>query len=205
MSETEPLVERVYALLKEDVWSGFVSEHVRLDFAELALRYEVSTTPVREAAMRLLGEGLLELHPKGGLRPVHARESDLRGLLELHAQLAALALRWKTGAAFAIGDPAGAGSHDRARQFFIALARATGNDQFVRVVEQLEDRLERYRRLDDRLLPEVEAEGAALERALSSPALLRRLLRRYHRRRQAIVAHSIVLAATEDVDSQGRE
>jgi DNA-binding GntR family transcriptional regulator len=201
MTETEPLSERVYALLKDDVSSGIVSDHVRLDFAELAARYEVSTTPVREAAMRLLGEGLIETHPRGGLRPIPMRESELRALIELHGQVTTLALRWSGGAATAI-DAASSG-YGRARRFFVDLARATGNDQFVRVMEQLEDRLERYRRLEHRLLPDSEAELASLEEAVSSPPLLRRLLRRYHRRRQAIVVHAIMLAATEDVDLQG--
>lgn len=203
MSETEPLGERVYALLKDDVSSGIISEHVRLDFAELAARYDVSTTPVREAAMRLLGEGLLDIHPRGGLRPIPMKESDLRALIDLHAQIAALALRWNTGGSITTSGPATERDHGRARRFFVGLARITGNGHLVRVVEQLEDRLERYRRLEDRLLPDNQAELKALERAISSPLLLRRLMRRYHRRRRAAVVHAIMLAASDDVDTDG--
>lgn len=199
MSETDTLGERVYARLKADVSSGYLSVHVRLDFAELALRYNVSTTPIREAAMRLLGEGLLELHPKGGLRPVHISAIDLNALLELHGRLAALALRWTRGAAITLSDIGDASIGERARWFFFDLARSTGNEEFVRVMARLEDRLERYRRLDDRLFPDVETELAELECAAASPALLARLLRRYHKRRQAMAPRSILLAATEEV------
>lgn len=198
MSESDSLGERVYAQLKEDVSSGFLSVHVRLDFAELAARYEVSTTPIREAAMRLFGEGLLELHPKGGLRPVHVSEADLIALLDLHARLTGMALRWSGGARIAVSARDELGANHRSRQFFADLAHTTGNTEFVRVMARLDDRLDRYQRLDERLLPDAAAEIAAIERAAVSPALLGRLLRRYHKRRLGIASRSIVLALSAD-------
>src|SRR5690242_18900040 len=94
MNDADGLKERIYVRLKNDVSRGVLSVHLRLDYAELAERYEVSTTPVREAAMRLFGEGLLDVHPKGGLRPSPATVAELAAMLDLHAQLTAVALRW---------------------------------------------------------------------------------------------------------------
>lgn len=198
MSDPDTISERVYAQLKEDVASGFLSVHVRLDFAELASRYEVSTTPVREAAMRLLGEGLLDLHPKGGLRPAPVGEADLIALIDLHERLIALALRWGRGAYIDMSPEGAAGPPDRARQVFSALAKATGNAEFVRVMARLDDRLDRYRRLEAQLLRDSADELAAIERAAASPALLGRLLRRYHRRRRSIASRVILLALSAD-------
>jgi DNA-binding FadR family transcriptional regulator len=197
MSDPDTISERVYALLKEDVASGFLSIHVRLDFAELASRYDVSTTPVREAAMRLLGEGLLDLHPKAGLRPAPVGEADLIALIDLHERLSALALRWTRGADIDLSSE-GAPGPDRTRQVFSALAQATGNAEFVRVMARLDDRLDRYRRLEAQLLRDSADELAAIERAAASPALLGRLLRRYHRRRRSIAARVILLALSAD-------
>lgn len=198
MSDPDTIGERIYARLKEDVASGLLSVHVRLDFAELAARYDVSTTPVREAAMRLLGEELLELYPKGGLRPAPVSETDLTGLLDLHARLTALALRWSRGADIDLSRHSATETAARTRQFFAALAHATGNAEFVRLMSRLDDRLDRYRRLEERLLPDVAEELAGLERAAASPALLGRLLRRYHKRRQSIAARSILLTLAAD-------
>jgi DNA-binding FadR family transcriptional regulator len=195
MSDTDPLGERIYVRLKEDVTNGHIMMHERLDFAELSQRYAVSTTPVREAAMRLLGEGLLEPHPKGGLRPIHLTPADLAAGLELHGQLAALALRWTREEPMATGDvPLERGR--RGQLFFIDLARRTGNAELIRIVQQIEDRLARFARFDDRLLTGVDEEITGLWTA--SRDRLRLLLRRYHRRRLAIVERSIALAAIEE-------
>ncbi|MGN6620301.1 MAG: GntR family transcriptional regulator [Sphingomonas sp.] len=198
MSDPDTISERVYLRLKEDVASGYLSVHVRLDFAELASRYDVSTTPVREAAMRLLGEDLLDLHPKGGLRPAPVGETDLVALIDLHERLTALALRWSRGADIDLPPEGAAGAPERARQFFAALARATGNAEFVRVMARIDDRLDRYRRLEAQLLPDAADEVAAIERAAALPALLGRLLRRYHRRRRSIASRVILLALSAD-------
>lgn len=198
MNDPDTISERVYAELKEDVASGFLSVYVRLDFAELASRYDVSTTPVREAAMRLLGEGLLDLHPKGGLRPAPVGEKDLVALIDLHERLTALALRWARGADVDMSPEDAAGTPGRAREVFSALAQATGNAEFVRMMARLDDRLDRYRRLEPQLLPDSADELAAIERAAASPALLGRLLRRYHRRRRSIASRVILLALSND-------
>ncbi|MGN6279014.1 MAG: GntR family transcriptional regulator [Sphingomonas sp.] len=196
MSDPDSLGERIYARLKQDVSRGILSVHLRLDFAELAERYEVSTTPVREAAMRLWGEGLLEPHPRGGLRPCPVSAADLVAKIELHAGLTALALRWSRATP---PEPASSGEDnvERARLMFDALARSTGNPEVVRVLGSLDERLERFRRLDDDLLPDVGAELAAMADAAPFPAQFARLLRRYHKRRLRIAAQAALLAASQ--------
>ncbi|MBT0768788.1 GntR family transcriptional regulator [Kineosporia sp. J2-2] len=60
MVATAPLRERVYQWLRDDILSGRLSPREQISEAKLARRYLVSRTPVREAAARLLSEGLLE-------------------------------------------------------------------------------------------------------------------------------------------------
>lgn len=201
MRETGSAGDRTYRRLKADLMNGHLSTHLRLELTELAQRYEVSTTPVREAAMRLHGEGLLELHPKGGLRPAYMREIDIAALFELHGRLATLALRWPgRGPVGALA--ADEGSDNRTRRFFTALAQATGNAELVRTMARLGDRLERYRRLDARLLTDVDAEIADLVAAGSTPGRLGSLLRRYHKRRQALAPRYILLEAATEATSR---
>jgi DNA-binding GntR family transcriptional regulator len=60
--------EAVYETLRAAILEGALApgEHLRQD--EVAARWEVSSTPVREAFRRLESEGLVELVPHRGVR-----------------------------------------------------------------------------------------------------------------------------------------
>ncbi|ACR10886.1 transcriptional regulator, GntR family [Teredinibacter turnerae T7901] len=64
------LSDQVYGLLKEDLVGDVFSPGQRLVEVDLAKRYGVSRTPVREAMARLSREGLLESHERGYLCPL---------------------------------------------------------------------------------------------------------------------------------------
>ena len=50
---------------------------------EIALRLNMSRTPVREALLRLQGEGLVELKPRRGVRVLPIAPSDMREIYQL--------------------------------------------------------------------------------------------------------------------------
>lgn len=75
----EPLPRRVYAALRTKLLDGTLPPGSRLDYKQLAIELEVSTTPVREAVTQLASEGFVELVPRLGalvrsLNQVSARE-----------------------------------------------------------------------------------------------------------------------------------
>ena len=186
---------RVYEDLRTAVLAGSFTDPARLDFAELAIAFGVSTTPVREAAMRLLGEGLLELHPKGGARPLRLSEFALRSLLDVHATIilgslgkpgapARLESAWRTAT----------DNEQRSRTIFGELASWAGNPELGVIVTRLSDRLAPYRLREDRVLGDSQRELGALRAAYGDPGMLRRLIRAYHRRRMAKAASLVWVA-----------
>jgi DNA-binding GntR family transcriptional regulator len=83
--------QAVVASLLGDVFEGRLRAGQHLVTQELATRYGVSHTPVREALIALAGLGVIDLHPNRGavVRAVSPRDvrelCDVRGLLECEA------------------------------------------------------------------------------------------------------------------------
>lgn len=196
MSEGSGTGERIYGLLKAAVLAGSLNPHVRLDFVELAEQFGASTTPVREAVMRLIGEGLLEPHSRSGARPSLASEVRLRTLLDLHAKLLLAAVDWAVSTDL-LEDAAEPSHEQRTRRLFRDLARQAGNPEFTDVVERLADRLAPFRHREARLIADASAELTTLRAAASAPVQLRRLLRAYHRRRTVLVPQLVWMTNTD--------
>ena len=81
----------VAASLREDIVSGQLESGTRLRQVELARRFGVSTTPVREALAALQSEGLVRLHPQRGAVVFVPTVEGLREHYEIRAALEALA------------------------------------------------------------------------------------------------------------------
>jgi len=64
------LRDQVYDLIKDDLKSGTFAPNKRLFEVELAEKYGVSRTPVREALFQLVGDGLLVSQERGYTLPV---------------------------------------------------------------------------------------------------------------------------------------
>lgn len=193
--------ERVHTQLKAAIMAGAVSMHARLDIANLAQQFAVSTTPVREAAMRLWGEQLLEVHPKGGLRAVMVTEARLRGLLDLNERLAAAAVA-SAVATQLDARSAATSAEGRSRAIFRTIAARTGNATLVAFIEGMSDRLAVFRSREPEILDDLGGELDLLDAVLDDPARLRRELRRYHRRRLAH-APELVWATTANSAADG--
>jgi DNA-binding GntR family transcriptional regulator len=83
--------EKAYAYLRENILTDPEMQGRFLNEQELAAEIGVSRTPVREALLLLVSDGLVELIPQRGayVPPVTGREiselMELRGVLESHA------------------------------------------------------------------------------------------------------------------------
>src|ERR687893_1918625 len=89
--------ERAYRHLRETVLIDPAVQGTFLNEVDLAQDIGVSRTPVREALLLLVAEGLVEMVPKRGayVPPLSGRQikelMELRGLLERHAAAVTLA------------------------------------------------------------------------------------------------------------------
>ncbi|MGO9449602.1 MAG: GntR family transcriptional regulator [Candidatus Binataceae bacterium] len=95
MMETAPQTRSdwVYELLKHAIVSGELPPGARLVAAELAQRWAISPTPLREAFQRLEGLGLVELCSQRGARVAPASVADAEEIYELRLLLEPWALR----------------------------------------------------------------------------------------------------------------
>jgi DNA-binding GntR family transcriptional regulator len=144
------VADLAYERIRGLVLSGELAPGTRLGQVELAERLGISRTPVREALRRLGGEGLVEGHSNHGFRVADLgldavlRRLEVRAILE--PGIAALAAGRRTARDLdlmreTIADEEeardGIEAHDASRRFHIALARASGNEELVRVIESL--------------------------------------------------------------------
>ena len=151
--------DQVYVYAKRAILTRRYAPNDLITEGELAAATGVSRTPVREALLRLQGEGLVRLLPKRGALVVAvsaaeaANSMELRRLFELHAiraavsrphaslvaRLAAEMEHMRT--ALEDGDIFGYVSADRA--FHKAIIDATGNSVLAEFYDSLRDRLVR--------------------------------------------------------------
>ncbi|QNG43878.1 MULTISPECIES: GntR family transcriptional regulator [Sphingobium] len=189
-----PLQERVYRALKEDYAAGLFIPGRRLDLQEIADRYHSSKTPAREALCRLMGEGLIEPHPDGGLRlPNYSGQRlvqlyawNMSLLMSLVHEVRLSVLRHaielaspRTLQSTPVGISHAVGS------LFLSLATATGNEFAIATVGNLNERLHYVR------IGEIHDIGDAAKevRTLTNISVrdlqksMRRRLESYHMRR----------------------
>ncbi len=94
--------DRIRLALEDEILSGRLPPGSAIDEKALALRFEASRTPVREALLVLAAQGLIHIAPRSGIfvRRATAGEliATLETLCELEAALARLAARRATPA-----------------------------------------------------------------------------------------------------------
>lgn len=144
------MVDLAYERIRDLILSGEIPPCARLGQVELAERFGISRTPVREALRRLAGEGLVDPLANRGFRVANLgldavmRRLEVRAILE--PAIARLAAERRDehdleqlGGAITREERAkdGITAHDASRDFHVALARATGNEELVRVLESL--------------------------------------------------------------------
>ena len=84
--------EAVAGRLREEIQRGDLPPGTRLRQSEVAARFAVSTTPVREAFAWLQAHGLVRIDPHRGAIVFHPTKNDARELYEIRLTLEALAI-----------------------------------------------------------------------------------------------------------------
>lgn len=79
--------ERAAGAVREMILHGELPAGARLGEVELAERFGVSRTPIREALTRLAAEGLVELAPNRGARVSSWSVAELEGVFDLRSAL----------------------------------------------------------------------------------------------------------------------
>jgi len=156
--------ENAYRKLKDAIVRGEMAAGMQAMEPELALRFGMSRTPVREALVRLEQEGFVELTPRRGMRVAPLSPRDIREITEVLACLeveaaerlasrrctpAELAAFEETiaamDAALQAQDPEGWNAADY--RFHTMLIESCGNRHLIETAKQYLERAHRFRAL----------------------------------------------------------
>jgi DNA-binding GntR family transcriptional regulator len=168
------VTEEVLDRLRELLLNGVLRPGTRIDQAELAVSFGVSTVPVREALLRLQSAGLVEVVPHRG---VFVSEVSVEELLDIYTtrelleeQAARLAIPNLTAAdvatlgslAKAMQGAAGKGQLDELlslnREFHFTIYRAAKRRHLLQLIDQLWDLSTRYAHLQVHTVPDRASE-----------------------------------------------
>ncbi len=161
------LTDKVYNLLRTEILTCALEPGRELSEAELAQRFDVSKTPVREALATLRSEGFVRTFPRRGYQVVPITFGDMSELFDLRTILEAgaaeLACARITDAELDHLQKLADVVYDRAEQpslqrfihanrdFHAAIAKASGNERLQVLITRQIDELERFFYLGARL------------------------------------------------------
>jgi DNA-binding GntR family transcriptional regulator len=91
----EPASDRAYRAVLDAVASAATPPGELITEGEVAERLGMSRTPVREAFLRLAGEGVLQLYPKRGAVVSPMTDREVRHLLDTRLMFETTAVRWR--------------------------------------------------------------------------------------------------------------
>jgi DNA-binding GntR family transcriptional regulator len=183
---TPSAADRVYAQVKRDILGGALPGGSLVTEGGLAEVAGVSRTPVREALLRLEGEGLVRLYPKKGALVVPPSVDDARDVLEARVVIEEWAARavWSRRADLlpaleaelegmratrTSGDVERLVEHDR--RFHEILVTAAGNAVLTRTYQGLRDRQLTI------LAAQFRRDGDRIDRAVTNHVRLLEILR----------------------------
>jgi DNA-binding GntR family transcriptional regulator len=89
----DTLSERAAALVEADIVAGAFAPGARLAIAELAGRYHIGATPIREGLSRLVARGLIVAIGQRGFRVSEVSRDDLEDITRLRSLVECEALR----------------------------------------------------------------------------------------------------------------
>jgi DNA-binding GntR family transcriptional regulator len=186
MTPTPSAADRVYGQVKRDILAGSLPGGAFVTEGGLAGTAGVSRTPVREALLRLEGEGLVRLYPKKGALVVPLSVDDARDVLEARVVIEEWAARavWPRRASLLpaletelermrdtleSGDVGRLVEHDR--RFHEIVVEAAGNAILTRTYQGLRDRQLTI------LAAAFRTDGDRIERAVANHERLVEILR----------------------------
>jgi DNA-binding GntR family transcriptional regulator len=165
----ETQAERAAALVEADIVSGALAPGVRLGIAEMAARFGVGATPLREALSRLVARGLVDAIGQRGFRVAGISREDLADIVLIRTMIEREALKlsmerggagWEAEILAALhrlrryvttnmqglkeGEPEFDALH---KAFHVALISACGSPRMLAAQSNLYDQAYRYRRV----------------------------------------------------------
>jgi len=149
--------ERAYHWTRGRILDATFAPSTMITEGEIADLVGVSRTPVREAFLRLAGEGFLRLYPKRGAMVVPVTEADMREVIEArllvepwaaaiaaarpdHADLASALGQHVDALGAAARRDDGAAYQEADRAFHVAIVEATDNRLVAEFYRGLRDR-----------------------------------------------------------------
>lgn len=151
------MTNQIYDTLRQEVLECTLPPGAQLREKELASRFEVSKSPVREALQHLVREGLIVVLPRVGYRVSSVSASDARELFVFrrHMELACLEESARHADREGLARLDGFRSFDGSGEAFIAynrafhraLAECCGNARMARATADLIDEMDRPVRL----------------------------------------------------------
>lgn len=162
--QTNALGEQIYLRIKQEIFDFYLLPHDRFTETQIAERYQVSRTPVRDALYRLQREGYLKVEFRRGwmVKPLDFARIDelydlrivlesaavdrLCGLVDLPEMLEALCQVWIVPQDQRHTDMQTVAELDEA--FHSGLVAATGNREMLRVHREVTEHIRIVRRLD---------------------------------------------------------
>ncbi len=151
--QQKTLNDQAYGAIKQGLISGRFAPGQVLVLRSLADAYGISTTPIREALQRLVGEGLLEMLPNRSIAVPDWDASKFSELFRIRCELEGLAAEMATPRITAsvlsrldeladkIDDALAAGHHrgyvDLNQQFHFTIYNNAGSPRLLRLIENL--------------------------------------------------------------------
>ncbi|WP_084211053.1 FCD domain-containing protein [Pseudonocardia acaciae] len=138
-------VERTYRLIRRAILDGDLRPNERILQAELAERFGVSRTPVRESLQRLEAEGLVDSSVGRGWKVHEHTAREVRDIYELRAALEGYAARLAAERATRAqcdrilelaGAREGVSYVEENEEFHAAVAHASGNQMLITAIDQ---------------------------------------------------------------------
>lgn len=189
-----PTFDRAHAALRLRIMSGEWRPGERIDVAPLADAIGASTTPVRDALFRLVGERLLTMGNGEGFAMPLLTEPELYDLYDWNQELLSMMLRRARGGPPPDLTEADTGDMARRTAFlFTTIAKRTGNEEHRVAIDWVNTRLNAVRHIESRLIKDAEEDVAVLRKALTEGDLraCRSAIAHYHRRRIRVAGRII--------------
>ncbi|UWQ19920.1 GntR family transcriptional regulator [Jannaschia sp. M317] len=86
--------DTLYEAILEDISRGVLTGGARLKVSELAARFGVSTSPIREVLRRMQGEGFVEIHANRGATVARSNAGTIQNVFELLQLMEPYFVRW---------------------------------------------------------------------------------------------------------------
>jgi GntR family transcriptional regulator, carbon starvation induced regulator len=168
-SAPDTLSERAASLLQRDILAGHLAPGARLGIVELAQRYDIGATPLREGLSRLVARGLIVAIGQRGFRVAAISRDDLADITRIRTVIEIEAVRlamengddaWEAGIIAALhqlrrhiersGKLFSEGAEDfdaLHKNFHTAILQACGSPRLLAAHSDLYDQAYRYRRV----------------------------------------------------------